>query len=113
MAFRHSTAFGAGITALLLVLGGLTVHSRIAVVWAGPTLLAKASLVRTLQLTDLCLFTEASYTRNLAMTDGYTPFQDSPLAFEHFPTGSLVTPPAHLAAAGATRLTVRKHGQRI
>ncbi len=113
MAFRYSTTYGAGLTALLLMLGGLAIHSSLAVVWSGPALADKASLVRTLQLTDLCLFTEASYTRHLAMTDRNTPFQDSPLAFEHFPTGSLVAPPEHLAAAGATRMTVRKHGQRI
>lgn len=50
-------------------------------------------IVRGLQLTDLCLFTEARYTRNPAMADLHTPFQDHPFALEHFPSGSLVTPP--------------------
>jgi len=52
-------------------------------------------LVQRLGLTDLCLFTEASYTRHLSLADFHTAFQDSPMALEHFPSGSLVThPPA-------------------
>ncbi len=54
----------------------------------------KTAMVRRLQLTDLCLFTEASYTRHLSMADLHTPFQDSPMSLEHFPSGSLVMPPA-------------------
>ena len=53
----------------------------------------KMSMVRKLELTDLCLFTEASYTRHLSMADLHTPFQDSPMSLEHFPSGSLVMPP--------------------
>jgi hypothetical protein len=53
-------------------------------------------LVRELDLTDLALFTEAGYTRHLSQTDFTTPFQDSPMSFEHFPSGSFVAPPAHL-----------------
>jgi hypothetical protein len=56
----------------------------------------RASMVRTLQLTDLCLFTEARYTRNPAMADRFAPFQDHPVAMEHFPSGSLVTPPSRV-----------------
>ena len=54
--------------------------------------------VRDYELTDLSLFTEARYTRHLSQADGFTPFQDHPMAFEHFPSGSLVTPPALLRA---------------
>ena len=53
-----------------------------------------AELVEELLLTDLCLFTEARYTRNPAMADLHSPFQDHPLSLEHFPSGSLVMPPA-------------------
>jgi hypothetical protein len=53
----------------------------------------KANLVRDLELTDLCLFTEARYTRHLSQADLHTPFQDHPLSLEHFPTGSLLVPP--------------------
>jgi hypothetical protein len=48
------------------------------------------------ELTDLALFTEARYTRHLSQADYHTPFQDHPLALEHFPSGSLVMPPALL-----------------
>jgi hypothetical protein len=51
-----------------------------------------AALVRELELTDLCLFTEARYTRHPSQADLHTPFQDHPLSLEHFPSGSLVTP---------------------
>jgi hypothetical protein len=53
-------------------------------------------LVRELKLTDLCLFTEARYTRNITQADLHTPFQDHPFSFEHFPSGSMVAPPEHL-----------------
>jgi len=53
----------------------------------------KTEIVRKLQLTDLCLFTEASYIRHLSQADLHTAFQDSPLSLEHFPSGSLVAPP--------------------
>lgn len=53
----------------------------------------RARLVRELRLTDLCLFTEARYTRNPALADLNAPFQDHPGALEHFPSGSLVAPP--------------------
>lgn len=56
-------------------------------------------LVTQLQLTDLCLFTEARYTRHLSQADLHSAFQDHPLGLEKFPTGSLVAPPAHLTAA--------------
>ena len=54
---------------------------------------ASGILVRKLQLTDLCLFTEARYTRHPSMADLHSAFQDHPLALEHFPSGSLTTPP--------------------
>jgi len=53
----------------------------------------KAAMVRILALTDLCIFTEANYTRHLSQADIHTPFQDSPLSLEHFPSGSLAMPP--------------------
>ncbi len=54
-------------------------------------------LVRALKLTDLCLFTDARYVRHISQSDLHTPFQDHPGAREHFPSGSLVAPPAHLS----------------
>lgn len=54
-----------------------------------------ADLAARLGLTDLALFTEARYTRHPSQADLHSAFQDHPLAFEHFPTGSLLVPPAH------------------
>ncbi len=53
-------------------------------------------LVRRLGLTDLCLFTEARYTRHLSQADLFSAFQSHPMAFEHFPSGSLTLPPMML-----------------
>jgi len=52
-----------------------------------------ACIVERFELTDLCIFTEASYTRNLSQADLHAPFQDGPMSLEHFPSGSLATPP--------------------
>jgi hypothetical protein len=60
---------------------------------------ANRPLARWLGVTDLCLFTDARYTRHPSLADRHSPFQDYPLAMEHFPSGSLVLPPAHLAPA--------------
>ena len=57
----------------------------------------KREIVKALGLTDLCLFTEARYSRHPAMADRFTPFQDHPLSLEHFPSASILLPPPHLA----------------
>ena len=54
-------------------------------------------------LTDLCIFTEARYTRNPAVADFWTAFQDHPASLEHFPSGSLIEPPPHLRHMGARK----------
>jgi hypothetical protein len=51
------------------------------------------ALVRSLGLSDLCLFTEARYTRHLSQADLHSAFQDHPISIDHFPSGSLVSPP--------------------
>ena len=56
----------------------------------------RREIVRVLTLTDLCLFTEARYTRHPSMADMHTPFQDHPLSLEHFPSGGIITIPPHL-----------------
>ncbi|MFZ4859269.1 MAG: hypothetical protein ACOYL3_23065 [Desulfuromonadaceae bacterium] len=48
--------------------------------------------LQSLHVTDLCLATEARYTRHPAVADLHTPFQEHPLALEHFPTGALILP---------------------
>jgi hypothetical protein len=59
----------------------------------------RKALVEKLRLTDLCLFTEARYTRHPSQADLHSAAQDHPLALEHFPTGSLIVPPAGIAHA--------------
>ena len=56
----------------------------------------RTRLVAQLRLTDLALFTEARYTRDPSQADLHSAFQDHPLAFEHFPSGSLIGPPPGL-----------------
>lgn len=56
--------------------------------------LDRPNQLRSLHVTDLCLVTEARYTRHPAMADRHAPFQDHPLALEHFPSGSLILPPS-------------------
>ena len=53
----------------------------------------RIEMVQRFGLTDLCLFTEASYTGHLSQADLHTPFQDHPMAFDYFPSGSFVGPP--------------------
>ena len=73
---------------LLLLRGEAQVALR-----SGKELPALGHVVRTLQLTDLSLWTEARYTRNPSQADRFTPFQDFPSALEHFPAGSIMAPP--------------------
>jgi hypothetical protein len=90
---RKSTLFLTFTSLSLLFCAGLALHARISAAGSGALRDSSRDLVRRLQLTDLCLFTEARYTRHPAMADHHAPFQDHPMALEHFPTGSLVTPP--------------------
>lgn len=96
MTMRRSTLFGAAIGVNILLLTLLVLHAGYRQSADIPSFVRKAELVRRLELSDLCLFTEASYTRHLALADLYTPFQEYPLSIEHFPSGALVAPPAHL-----------------
>ena len=90
---RRSTAFCTFIVLPLIVLTFLYLHSRHSQIAGQYAYQQHVGLVKELGLTDLCLFTEARYTRHPAMADLHAPFQDHPGAFEHFPSGSLVTPP--------------------
>jgi hypothetical protein len=93
---RRSNAFLLYIALSLLILCVLSAHAFYQKKADLQLLEAKSRLVRTLELTDLCLFTEASYTRHLSQADVHTPFQDYPVALDHFPSGSIVQPPASL-----------------
>jgi hypothetical protein len=56
----------------------------------------KREFVEQVGVTDLCIFTDARYARHPSMADLHTPFQDYPLSFEHFPSGSILSVPPHL-----------------
>jgi hypothetical protein len=64
-------------------------------------LTANRALVEKLGLTDLALFTEARYTRHPTQADLHSALQDHPGAFDHFPSGSLLPPPAILTQSHA------------
>lgn len=81
----------------LFMLGLETLHANLVRPRHAARLERMEALVRALGLTDLALFTEARYVRHLSQADLFTPFQDAPASFEHFPSGTLVSPPAHLA----------------
>lgn len=61
-----------------------------------PEAQERREIVRVLSLTDLCLVTEARYTRHPSMADLHTAFQDHPLSLEHFPSGSFIAVPPKL-----------------
>lgn len=97
MAPRRSARFlgTLALLAALCLLAGLDASRRQEA--AGERFAANRALARWLAVTDLCIFTEARYTRHPSQADLHSAFQDHPLAFEHFPSGSLVRPPEHLA----------------
>ena len=93
---RKSNIFLLGIMIQGVLLMLFFVHAAYTEKTAGPGLEEKREMVKRLELTDLCLFTEASYTRHLSQADLHTPFQSHPLSLEHFPSGSIIQPPAML-----------------
>ena len=88
---RNSTIFLTLICSLMLISASLVLHSQVS--RAGTRTASNRELVRRLKLSDLCFFTEARYTRHPAMADHHAAFQDHPMALEHFPSGSLMSPP--------------------
>ena len=93
---RKSNCFLLYLAGNVLLLLFLFAHAFYQEIHAGPILKANSELVARLELSDLCLFTEASYTRHLTQTDFDTPFQDCPICLEHFPSGSILMPPEML-----------------
>ena len=86
---------------LALLLWALTfLHASLALREGADEVHQRRELVGQLDLTDLALFTEARYTRHPSQADLHSPFQDHPLALEHFPTGSLVPAPVRTARPG-------------
>ena len=93
---RKSTVFISTIAIMTALLFVAFVHAQARQRADGPLLLQSADIVRYFELTDVCLFTDAQYTRNPAVASRHTPFQDYPLSFEHFPSGSLSGPPPRM-----------------
>jgi hypothetical protein len=83
------TLTGAGLCAFLAL---VIVHPALVSTEHGIQLEEKRKLVRDLLLTDMCLFTDASFTRNPSQADLHAPFQDHPTSFDYFPSGSIVPP---------------------
>ncbi|MDO9309827.1 MAG: hypothetical protein Q7V04_12250 [Deltaproteobacteria bacterium] len=89
---RRSIQFMVFTTVNLALFSLLPLHARIAQSTADAELIAQTAPLRRLQLTDLCLSSEARYTRHLSQADRHAPFQEHPLALEHFPSGSMILP---------------------
>lgn len=90
---RKSTLFLILTAINLSLLAGIMGHALRGADRAAITLQTASELAKTLQLTDLSLFTEARYNRHPSQADRHAAFQDHPMALDHFPSGSFVTPP--------------------
>lgn len=90
MAIRPSSFAIGALILLLISIVAMFVHSLSA---SDDGIATRAQLVGQLGLTDLALFTEARYTRHPSQADLHSAFQDHPMSLEHFPSGSLVSPP--------------------
>jgi hypothetical protein len=89
---RKSDIFLVVLGSLLALFVLMVAHSILGPRAMRPALAEKGRLVRELGLTDLCLATEANYTRHLSQADLSTAFQDHPVALDHFPSGIWLPP---------------------
>lgn len=83
-----------GVTILIHV--GLAVRAHLYAAQVAERVVLWDITTSGLGLTDLCVATEARYTRHPAVSDPVAPFMDHPGAIEHFPTGSFWAPPPGL-----------------
>ena len=97
MPIRKRAAYLATLVGLAAVFAALVALGRANALGRGHAEEGNRQIVAALGLTDLALWTEARYTRHPSQTDFFSPFQDLPAGLEHFPAGSLLAPPAHLA----------------
>ena len=93
---RRSSVFLFCLVLNVLLTGLMLVHASHRRARLAGDMREMAALAGRFGLTDLCLFTEANYTRHPTQADLHTPFLDGPLALDHFPSGSLIAAPAHL-----------------
>ncbi len=96
MTLRKSDVFLLFIGSAMVLLAALVIQAYFATQANLPLVRQKAEVVRSLGLTDLCLCTEARYTRHLSQADWHAAFQSYPLALDHFPSGSILGPPPSL-----------------
>jgi hypothetical protein len=96
MAMRKSDFFLLFIVGGIVLLVAILIQAHIVARGDLPLVRQEAEVVRNLGLTDLCLSTEARYTRHLSQADWHAAFQSHPLALDHFPSGSVLGPPATL-----------------
>jgi hypothetical protein len=96
MSLRKSDGFLIFIGSSILLLVALLIQAHLATRAELPLLRQEAAVARNLGLTDLCLSTEARYTRHLSQADWHAAFQTHPLALDHFPSGVALGPPANL-----------------
>jgi hypothetical protein len=93
---RKSSLFFLYLTINMILLFLMFVHASFRRDSEARFIKEKMEMAQRFELTDLCLFTEANYTRHLSQADLHTPFQDSPMSLEHFPSGSIAAPPPSL-----------------
>ncbi len=98
---RKSTVYLFFLSLLVLLAALMLAHAGLREREDQASLLRQAEAVRDLQLTDLCIFTEARYTRHPSQADRHAAFQDHPLSLEHFPSGSLIEMPDGLRKRNA------------
>ena len=90
---RKSSIFLIFIGGCTLALGLAFLQAQVQTAGDLPYLRQEVEVVKTLQLTDLCLTTEARHTRHPSQADWHSSFQSHPGALDHFPSGSIIQPP--------------------
>jgi hypothetical protein len=93
---RKSTVYLSYIGVNVVLVGLMLVHATYTQEHSKQQMTDESEMVKKLELTDLCLFTDARYTRHPSMADVHSAFQDAPMSFDHFPSGSIMPPPPHL-----------------
>ncbi len=93
MTVRRSTAFLLAMGGALAVAAAEAAHAAHVRARMRADLELQSAMVRRLGLTDLCLTTEARYTRHPSQADRFSPFQDHPRALDHFPSGTWIQRP--------------------
>lgn len=99
---RKSGLFALSLLLEFVLLGLMMLHVGSAHKESARRHAVMRGMVKRFELTDLCLFTDARYTRNPSMADRHTPCQDYPLSLEHFPSGSIIRVPPHLTRQTST-----------